>query len=122
MPPLDDATLLRRYVSEGAQDAFTELVRRHIDGVYSSALRRVGGDTHLAEDATQQVFAALARKAAALSRHPLLTGWLYLTTRHEASNIVRTEQRRKAREQEAHAMHELDSKPTRSHPAEVTSP
>ena len=76
---LDDSTLLRRYAEERAEDAFAELVRRHLDGVYSAALRRVGGDTHLAEDVAQQVFVALARKAAWLSRHPVLTGWLYLS-------------------------------------------
>jgi RNA polymerase sigma factor (sigma-70 family) len=106
MPPMDDDTLLRRFASEGAQDAFAELVGRHIDGVYSAALRRVGGDTHLAEDVAQQVFVALARKATSLSCHPVLTGWLYLTTRNEAANVVRTEQRRKAREQEAQVMYE----------------
>lgn len=103
----DDATLLRRYAEERAEDAFAELVRRHLDGVYSAALRRVGGDTHLAEDVAQQVFTALARKAAELSRHPVLTGWLYLTTRNEAANVVRSERRRKTREQEAHAMKEI---------------
>ena len=45
----DDAELLRRYAATRAEDAFAELVRRHLDGVYSAALRRVGGDTHLAE-------------------------------------------------------------------------
>ena len=105
----DDAALLRRYAQDRAEDAFAELVRRHVDGVYSTALRRVGGDTHLAEDVTQQVFVALAQKATSLSHHPVLTGWLYLTTRHESANVVRTEQRRKVREQEAHSMNETVS-------------
>ena len=39
----DDAELLRRYAGTRAEDAFAELVRRHLDGVYSAALRRVGG-------------------------------------------------------------------------------
>ncbi len=102
----DDAALLRRYAADHAEDAFAELVRRHLDGVYSAALRRVGGDVHLAEDVAQQVFAALARKAPALVGHPLLTGWLHTTTRHEAANLVRAERRRRAREQEALAMSE----------------
>lgn len=100
----DDAALLRRYVEEQAEDAFTELVRRHVDAAYSTALRRVGGDTHLAEDVTQQVFAALARQAKFLVDHPALTAWLYTSTRNIAANVVRTEQRRKRREQESHAM------------------
>jgi RNA polymerase sigma factor (sigma-70 family) len=105
----DDVTLLRRYADTRAEEAFAELVRRHLDGVYSAALRRVGGDTHLAEDVTQQVFAALARKADTVARHPTLSGWLYTTTRNEAANTVRSERRRKARDQEAHVMHDTSS-------------
>jgi RNA polymerase sigma factor (sigma-70 family) len=100
----DDATLLRRYARERAEDAFAALVQRHLDAVYSAALRRVGGDTHLAEDVAQQVFAALARNAAALAGREILAGWLYTTTRHLAANVVRGERRRKAREQQAESM------------------
>ena len=102
----DDVTLLRRYATDRAQDAFAELVRRHLDGVYSAALRRVGGDVQLAEDVAQQVFAALAAKAETVARHAAVTGWLYTATRHAAANIVRGERRRKQREQEAHTMSE----------------
>jgi RNA polymerase sigma factor (sigma-70 family) len=100
----DDATLLRRYARERAEDAFAALVQRHLDAVYSAALRRVGGDTHLAEDVVQQVFAALARNAAALAGREILAGWLYTTTRHLAANVVRGERRRKVREQQAESM------------------
>lgn len=103
---LDDAELLRRYADQRAQDAFAEVVRRHLDAVYSTALRRVGGDSQLAEDVAQQVFVALAHKAAAVARHPILAGWLYITTRNEAANVVRSERRRKAREQQITAMRE----------------
>lgn len=104
-----DAMLLRRYVAEGDEKAFAEFVRRRIDGVYAAALRRVGGDTHLAQDVTQQVFVALARRASALVDHPDITGWLYTTTRHHAANLVRAERRRKTRELKAHTMHEVSS-------------
>lgn len=102
----DDAALLRRYACDHAEEAFAELVRRHLDGVYSAALRRIGGDTHLAEDIAQKVFASVAREAEHLSRHPQLSAWLYATTRNVAANMVRSERRRKAREQEAQAMQE----------------
>jgi len=120
---MDDTNLLRRFAESGSQDAFAEVVRRHLDLVYSVALRRVGGDAHLAQDVSQQVFIALARRAAALARHPVLTGWLYTTTHFTAAKAVRAAQRRQAREQAAQAMNDQTSSPgaeadwARLHPA-----
>jgi RNA polymerase sigma factor (sigma-70 family) len=110
--PDHDATLLRRFTRERAEAAFAELVRRHVNAVYSTARRRVGGDSHLAEDVTQQVFAALARRAASLVTHPALGAWLHTATRHAAAHVVRTERRRKAREQTAAAMPDSPADPT----------
>jgi len=67
------------------------------------------GMSQFAEDVTQQVFATLARKAQAVSRHPFLGAWLYTTTRHESANLVRRERRRKARERSASAMTHITS-------------
>lgn len=100
----DDAELLRRYAEEGAQDAFAELVHRHLNFVYSAALRQVNGDAHLAADAAQLVFADLARKAQSLAGHRVLAGWLFTSTRYAAAKLVRGEQRRRGREQEAFHM------------------
>jgi RNA polymerase sigma factor (sigma-70 family) len=102
----DDAELLCRYVRDGSEEAFTELVERHLALVYSSALRRVGGDAHLARDVTQQVFIALARQAAGLVDRRVLAAWLYTTSRFVSARVVRAEKRRQAREQEAHLMHD----------------
>jgi RNA polymerase sigma factor (sigma-70 family) len=107
----DDSQLLRRYVEERSEAAFTELVNRHVNLVYFAALRRVGGDRHLADDVTQSVFADLARKAASLQDRPVLAGWLYTSTRFAAAQAVRSEQRRRTHEQEAHTMHELHAEP-----------
>jgi RNA polymerase sigma factor (sigma-70 family) len=96
----DDAELLRRYARDRVEDAFAELVRRHLNMVYAAALRQVRGDTHLAEDVAQRVFTDMARKASSLQFPPSITGWLYTSTRYAAANAVRAEQRRKAREQE----------------------
>src|SRR5258705_202989 len=74
-----DGELLRRYAETSSDDAFAELVRRHVNLVYSTALRQVNGDTHLAEDVAQTVFTNLAREARALSQRNALTGWLYTT-------------------------------------------
>ena len=101
-----DNELLQRYVKEGSDAAFAELVQRHLSLVYSTALRQAGGDAHLAHDVSQMVFTALARKAASLSNRPALAGWLYLATHHAAAQWVRSDRRRKTHEQEAHIMHE----------------
>ena len=61
-----DGELLRHYVQDGSEDSFGELVQRHVDLVYSAALRQVHGDVHLAQDVSQCVFSDLARKARAL--------------------------------------------------------
>lgn len=104
---VEDAELLRRYAEEKSEAAFGELVRRHLGLVYSAAFRRVGGDSHAAADVAQQVFTALARQAAALTRCAVLPGWLYAATRNQAVDYIRSERRRRAREQEAHIMNEL---------------
>jgi RNA polymerase sigma factor (sigma-70 family) len=100
-----DSELLRQYVEEGAQQAFTELVRRHLGLVYFGALRRTGGDHALAADVSQTVFVYLARQAPTLRHHPVLTGWLFVTTRHLAINARRAEARRRHREHESIVMH-----------------
>lgn len=104
----DDTELLRRYADENAQEAFAELVRRHLDFVYSAALRQLNGDAHLAADAAQLVFTDLARKAGALAGHRVLAGWLFTSTRFAAAKLVRGEQRRRGREQEAFRMETIN--------------
>jgi len=105
---LTDPQLLRAYAEDHSEAAFGELVRRHVDLTYSVALRIVR-DTHLAEDVTQAVFVALAQNAATLSDHPVLSGWLHRAARNVASQMVRSEVRRRAREQEAVSMNEPTS-------------
>ncbi len=106
----DDAELLRRYADEKSEDAFAELVRRHLGLVYHAALRQCGGDAHRAQDVAQTVFADVARKARSLARRPALAGWLHTSTRYAAAQAVRGEVRRQRREQEAHAMNEILAK------------
>ncbi len=103
-PPMDDdAALLRDYAINRSERAFARLVERHIDLVYSAALRRVGGDSHRARELTQMVFIDLARKASSLVRHSALVGWLHQSTRWAASNLRRAEQRRMTHERAAAA-------------------
>jgi RNA polymerase sigma factor (sigma-70 family) len=100
----DPATLLREFLATRSEAAFSALVRAQIDLVYSAACRICAGDTHFAEDITQTVFADLARKAARLPHDIVLSAWLYRHTFFVASSMIRTERRRRAREQEAVAM------------------
>jgi RNA polymerase sigma factor (sigma-70 family) len=109
MPESDDIALLKRYAEENSEAAFAELVARHVNLVYSAALRSVG-NAHAAEEITQAVFIILARKAKSLIKPSLrrggaaaiLSGWLYQTARLTAANYLRGEIRRQNREQEAY--------------------
>src|SRR6266850_2732892 len=106
MNGLTDQELLRDYTEHRSEAAFAEVVRRHLDFVYSAALRMLR-DSHLAEDVTQAVFVALAQNARQLTDRPILSGWLHRTTQNLAAKTVRSDVRRRAREQEAVAMNEL---------------
>jgi len=98
-----DLELLRRYAGDHAEDAFAEIVRRHLNLVYSAALRQVRSP-QLAEDVAQSTFMDLARNAARLKPDTILTAWLYEVTRRTAIDVVRREARRQLREQVASEM------------------
>ena len=97
--PVDfsDAQLLRDFASSRDQRAFAELVARHQDMVFGTALRRTGR-ADLAADIAQHVFLALAHKAAWLSTRPNVGGWLYKATLLESIRRQRDESRRHSRE------------------------
>ena len=97
MPDVLDMDLLREFARDHSEAAFTELVRRHLNLVYSIARRCTDTDGD-AQDVTQAVFVILARKAAGLRARTVLTGWLYETTRYTAACVQRTNARRHARE------------------------
>lgn len=90
--------LLLAYDQDHSEEAFAELVRRYLDFVYSVAVRLVR-DRHLAEDVAQRTFVALAQNAARLVNRPVLSGWLHRTTHNFAVMTIRTEERRRRREQ-----------------------
>jgi RNA polymerase sigma factor (sigma-70 family) len=97
----DDLALLREYARNHSEVAFAELVARHVNLVYSVALRSVR-DPHLAEEITQAVFIILARKADKISPRVVLPGWLCRTARYAGANALTIQRRRQQREQEAH--------------------
>ena len=101
-----DQQLLLDYAERQSEAAFAALVQRYIDLVYSAAFRMVC-DAHAAKDVTQSVFVALAQNARQLTDRPALAGWLHGTARNLAGKTIRSEVRRRAREQEAVVMNEL---------------
>ena len=103
----DSQALLAEYVRNGSEQAFRELVTRYLDLVYSTAIRLVAGDSHLAEDVAQTVFADLARKARTLPSDVMLGGWLHCDTCFVARKTMRGERRRQSRERQAVEMNAL---------------
>src|ERR1044072_4430566 len=101
MLELDDNVLLKEYVEHGSEEAFATLVARHVNKVYSIALRHTR-NAHQAEEITQAVFVILATKSRQLGERVVLSGWLCRTARLSAVTFVRSEIRRTRREQEAH--------------------
>jgi RNA polymerase sigma factor (sigma-70 family) len=93
----DDADLLNAYV-RGDEQAFESLVKRYLRLAHSVALRRLK-DSSLAEEAAQSVFIILARKAKTLSSSVLLRAWLLKTTRFVCNDLLKSDRRRKDREQ-----------------------
>jgi RNA polymerase sigma factor (sigma-70 family) len=96
-----DMDLVRAFVRARDQAAFAQLVRRHVDMVYATALRRVGGNGHLAEDVTQATFIILARRASRFDERTLVAGWLHRAAGYAANNALKSEARRKAHERRA---------------------
>jgi RNA polymerase sigma factor (sigma-70 family) len=91
---------LRLYADGGDADAFTRLVGRYVNLVYTLCVRQLG-DAHLAEDVTQAVFILLARKARSLRPTVVLSGWLFDASRYCCANARRAQSRRTHYETEA---------------------
>lgn len=111
MQELDDIALLREYVEHGSEEAFAMLVARHVNKIYSVALRQTR-NPHSAEEITQAVFVILAKRSRDLPKAVILSGWLCRTAQLTAVTFIRGEIRRARREQEAHmqtSLNEIES-------------
>jgi RNA polymerase sigma factor (sigma-70 family) len=107
----EDGDLLRRYARDHDQAAFRQLVAGRIGFVYAVNLRRLR-NPHLAEEATQAVFVALARKAPRVAEGPSVIGWLHRSSLYESRNLLRAQAHRLARESEAQRLGTAAAEPT----------
>lgn len=85
-----DGELLGRFSSRKEEAAFCELVLRHSGMVISTAHRR-GGSWELAQEAAQNVFTSLSRKAARLAGVTTISPWLHRAAVLEAAALLRRE-------------------------------
>ena len=106
-----DIELLARYRRERSEEAFSEIVRRHLALVHSAALRQIR-HPQLAEEIAQATFLELARQADRLEPTTQLAAWLYEATRRNAVDVLRRESRRDARERTAMELNSLNSGPS----------
>ena len=83
-----DFERLQRFTREGEQSAFADVVRRHLDLVFATALRKVE-DPGAAQEVSQNVFAALGRKAWQFGRDDSLPAWLHKAALLSGSGDVR---------------------------------
>ena len=95
-----DHSLIAEFNARRSEDAFAALVRQHVNLVFATALRQVG-DAGAAEEITQNVFVALAQAAGKLGSHPTIAGWLHQTALNKSREWLRSELRRRSREQVA---------------------
>jgi RNA polymerase sigma factor (sigma-70 family) len=109
----DDMELVREYATNNCEPAFATLVYRHVNLVYSVALRLLG-NTQDAQDVTQAVFIIFAKKARNLGPGTILSGWLYRTAQLTAGHFRRATSRRQSREQEAYMQFIQETEPDTS--------
>ncbi|MGZ8901182.1 MAG: RNA polymerase sigma factor, partial [Limisphaerales bacterium] len=116
MKDLDDLELLQEFAKAGSEELFSKLVHRYAPLVYSVGLRVVGSP-EAARDVTQSVFIDLLHKLPRVitslksersseAARASLAGWLHRAARYEALELIRSENRRQARERIAMQLQE----------------
>ena len=95
-----DNSLIAEFNARRSEEAFAALVRQHVNLVFATAFRQVG-DAGAAEEITQNVFMTLAQAAGRLGSHPTIAGWLHQTALNKSREWLRSELRRRKREQVA---------------------
>lgn len=93
----DDAELLRRFCECDDREALGALFQRHCDAAYRTALRMCGNSAD-AEDAVQNAFVQVMRKAAQHEATSSVRGWMMSIVVNEAKMRIRAEARRRKHE------------------------
>jgi RNA polymerase sigma-70 factor (ECF subfamily) len=86
-----DEELLENFLN-GSEDAFTELMRRHEDRIFSVAMRMTGNRAD-ALDATQETFIQAFRKAARFRGDSAFGTWLWRIGINACNDILRKRKR-----------------------------
>lgn len=89
---VDDEALVAAFVA-GDAGAFDELVRRYARRVYGICLRYFGDPTD-AEDAAQETFVALLRRAETYTGAAAFSTWLYRVATNACNDLARKRARR----------------------------
>lgn len=71
-----DEELVKLYVNEEVDGAFNELVDRHSDKIFRTAMR-ITGDTNSAQEILQNVFLILVKNLSSFRNDAKFTTWLY---------------------------------------------
>ncbi len=84
-----DEALIKRVAGSGDESALSELYDRYSGLVYGAGMRYLG-DRTLAEDLTQDVFAAVWRSAGSFdSSRASFATWIFRITRNRATDLIR---------------------------------
>lgn len=97
-----DESLLKSFAANRDEAAFRALADRYLGLIFHTAFRRTGSRP-LAEEVSQNILTALAKKASSLAKNPdLLPAWLHRATLYESSKAMRSESSHQRRKQLRH--------------------
>jgi RNA polymerase sigma factor (sigma-70 family) len=89
-----DGALLRQFVQQGDRSALKLLLEKH-SSLVMSVCQQVLGNRHDAEEAFQETFLKLIKKAESIQNYSALSSWLYRVAHREAITIGRQVQQKR---------------------------